>query len=302
MGVSQRGCVLVAAACVVAGLAGEASAQVERRIGVVVSLGVNLEADEARALSTAVGEALRAELPVDVVAGEEAERRMPPEGVPEECVADSGCRNTIGRRLDADELLMLVIVKLGAEIQIDATWADVASGRVTSRPRITLAADADRAAVLREAAPRLLPHHVPKKVEPKGDNTRIVVVPGGTTQVDDGRHMTLPAWIATGVGGAALAGGMVFALSARQKYSALEDDGCRDQPDEPCSPGRVDTLERHALAADILLGVAAGSAVTALVFYLRSGGSREVAPASSPAPIAIEATPTSVGLTLGGRF
>lgn len=285
-------CLHSAIAVVVAALAlpRAAAAGEPRRIGIVVTVAVNLDSGEARALATELGDAIAAALPVTTVAGADVERRLPPGGLPEECVADAGCRNDLGRRLDADELLLLVAVKLGDRIQIDATWADVASGRVTSQPRITFGPEDDRAAVFAKAVPRLLPHiHPAEKAPPRRDPAVIVIDRSAT---EGGRHLTAPAWIALGVAGVAAVGGGLLGLEARKEYNELESD-CPD-----CTQSDIDAGARHALYADILFGTAAAGAATAAVLYYLSDRGAE----PPPATLSLGASPGSVAVTLGGRF
>jgi hypothetical protein len=267
-----------------------------RRIGIVVTVEVNLEPGAASTVATEMGEALRQKLPVDIIAGDETARRLPPDGLPDECVADAACRNDLGRRLDADELLLLVVVKIGDTLQVDTTWADVASGRVASRPRIELPGLDGAREVFAGEAERLLPHLVDRGGKDGDGETKIVVVTPETPAKKGGRHLTTGSWIAGGVGAAALIGGTVFALSARTKHDGLVADGCRSMP---CDEDRIDSLSNHALAADLLFGVAATGAVTALVLYLRSDSGTEPAP---PPPVAVRAGPGSIGLVVGGRF
>jgi len=239
-----------------------------------------------------VGTAVRDQFGVDVIAGEETERRLPEAGLPDECVASAECRTDIARRLDADELLLLVIIKLGDDIQIDSTWAHAASGDTASRPRVTIAAHNDQAVVLAEAAPTLLPH---MKQDKAPDPVReFIVVPPAA----DGRYqrtMPLASWIGAGVAGAALAGGTVFALSARKRFHSLDDDGCRDKP---CNPDRVDVLRKRALTADILFGVAGAAAITSVILYFAQPKGRSQPERS----LEIRPGPGAVGLSVGGDF
>jgi len=73
-------------------------------------------------------------------------------------------------------------------------------------------------------------------------------------------------WIAAG-GAAALAlSGLVVGLNAQSKFDEL-DESCAPT----CSPDQVDSVNTRALVADVLLGVAAGAAVTAGVLYFLEG-------------------------------
>ncbi len=270
-----------------------ARADRDRRVGLVVTVNVNVTAEEAAALSAELGEAIRESLPIDVIAGDETTRRLPPDGIPDECVAESACRNDLGRRLDADELLLLVIVRMAETIQIDATWANVASGQMASRPRIELPASGDRKQLLADAAPRLLPHVARESASNHAAGSQVVVIEKPVER-DDGRRMTLPAWIATGAAGVALTGGVLFALSSRSKYADLDKMDCRTTQ---CSQDDIDSGRRAALVADVLFGTAIAAGTTAFVFYMIS----EPAPARETT-VSAAAGRDSIGLVVRGWF
>ena len=284
----------------VVALAPPARAQAPRRVGIVITTAVNVSPGEADALATVLADALHQELPVDVIAGAEARRRLPPGGLPEGCVASAECREDLGQRLDVAELLLLVMVRMGDRVQIDPTWTNIASGQVIARDAVVLAADATPAAVFTSAAPRLLPHLARAPAPQTPEQPRIVVVPAGR-DAGSARHMTTRGWIAAGVGTAALVGATVFALSAQSKFQTLDDAGCRTGP---CSPGDVDTLERHALTADVLFATSMVAGVATLVLYLRSAG--EAAPAgareASPPAVTMGAGPGGLSVFVGGAF
>lgn len=267
-----------------------------RRIGIAVSVKVNVTDEEARTLAGELAGVIRQALPVDVLAGKEVERRIPPAGVPANCLNDSTCRQDLGRRLDAEELLVLVIVKAGGKLQIDSMWANVASGKVVSRPAITVAAGDDRARVFRESVPLLLPHI---RREKSGPNIVIVPTPVGGTTTTDTRRFTAGTWIATGVAVAGLITGSVFALSAQSKHNALVDEDCRNVA---CAPGRISTMERHALLADLSFGVAIAGAVTAVALYTLSGSKRTVEAAPTKPVVSVGASASSLSLIVGGSF
>lgn len=270
-----------------------ADADVLRRIGVVVAAQVNLSAEEARNLATQVGAALGESLPVDVIAGVEAERRLPEDGLPDDCTTIAECRQDLGRRLDVDELLFLVIVRIGGDTQIDTTWASVASGHVTSRPAITIASDSAESARdrFKRFAPALLPH-IAKRAKTGSDKPPVIML--STTGWDSGRRMTTGTWIATGVAAGGLLGGTIYGLLAQRKLSALEKQGCTET--SPCEGPQIDALERDAVLADIFFAAALASGVTAAVLYWRSDR-------GEPPTIQVGTGPSgSVGLSLGGWF
>lgn len=285
--------------------ASKAHAQRPKRVGVVVTVLVNLTDAEGRKISDELGAALGNEFSVDVISGMETERRLPEGGVPDECVADVACRNDLGRRLDADELLMLVLLRLGDEIQIDTTWAQVASGDTASRPKVVVKPGDERSDVFRQAAPRLLPHVVKPEVEKP--RPEIIVVPQQTQPVTQApipiqpppgdKDVPLASWIAGTVSVAALVGGTITALSAREKFQALEDEGCRSMS---CGDEAIEDVDRRALAADILFGVSGAAAATALIVYIASSGPESRA--QSAQRIELRPGPGSVGLALGGEF
>lgn len=271
------------------------------RVGVVTALAVNATRAEANELADAMGAALAEELVVDVLAGTEAARRLPPQGLPDECVAQPDCIADVAQRLAADQLLLLVVVRVGDELQVDATWVDVESGKSASRSAIMLAPGDDPRAVFAERATQLLPG-VTERADapaPPGPSTTLNFnAAPKVTVIQEPRRITTGAWIAGGVAGVALVGGTVFGLSAMGKRGEAEDacpDGCA--PGDP-DYGLLDEVEDRALAADLLFGVAVGAGITAAVLYLTSGGERTV---TEPA-VGVTATGETVGLTLGGRF
>jgi hypothetical protein len=112
--------------------------------------------------------------------------------------------------------------------------------------------------------------------------------------------MTTGAWLSAGVGTAALVGGAVFALSAQSKFQSLDDANCRTGP---CLPGDVDTLENHALAADVLFATSMVAGVTTLVLYLRSAGKAAPAGAAETRPaFTVGAGPGALTVLFGGAF
>jgi hypothetical protein len=294
--------ILTGASIVLAGLAGVAPAAAEpvRRIGILVTTKVNVSDDQASRVSATLGEVVHARFGVDVIAGVEAARRLPPKGVSTRCVADVECRLELGRRLDAEELLLLVMVGAGDRVQIDPTWVDVASGRVTSRPGIELEPEADLRAVLDRAAPALLPHLSERSREPAPAPERerpevVVLAPGAAAGSE--RRFTTATWIATGVSAGALIGATVFSLSGRRKFDTLDGDGCRRMP---CSKDEIDSLRRDTILADVFFGTAIVAAGAAVVFFVTS----EEAPAAPVAQpgLSVGPGPGSVGLSLGGAF
>jgi len=269
-----------------AALAGASRAHAEGlRVGVVIATRVNVTEAEADALGSALGDALRDQLIVDVVAGAESRRRLPPGGMAEDCVAQPGCVDDVGERLGADELLFLVVVRIGPRVQIDSTWARPDTEQVDSRAALVIE-DGKQGApmVFARAARRLLPEAP----------VRLVNAPLAGDHGSRGRRITRGVGIAGAVSLAALAGGIGLALAARSDYDELEADGCA----QAACPGvdeRVDSMENKALAADVLFGASAAAAGVAVILYFASGSGEE-------SPVRVGADPHGAHVWLGGRF
>jgi hypothetical protein len=279
----------VAALCATLTTSAAQADETTPRVAVVVALTVNVPAERADALAAGIGEALRKRFVVDVLAGEDVERRLPSAGVPEDCVAQPACIADLSQRLAVDQLLMLVIVQVGDDLQIDTSAVVTKSGQVTSRPAIRLAEGDDPAAVFEEAAPRLMPSARPRPVA--------VTVPigPGTGQVTP-RHMTVASWTTAGISGAALVGAAALGLSTRSTYNRCEEDG-------NCSDSELDGIGTRALAADLCWIAGAAAAGATLVLYLRSGGEVESGePAGATARFGAAPMPGGVTLTFGGSF
>src|SRR5262245_51962671 len=106
------------------------------KVGVVPGIAVNLDAARVDALSQDLAEALSTELDVDAIGGLEVRRRLPITGLPPDCVANQACIADVAKRLDAQQLLFVVMVDTGSNgaIQVDSTWVDPAAHKSSARP------------------------------------------------------------------------------------------------------------------------------------------------------------------------
>ena len=305
---------VAAAAVALVALSPSAGAQTKRvaRVGVVVAVHVNMSEEEAQALGEEIGAGLRDALVIDVVAGAQAARRLPPKGVGELCVARPDCVKDTASRLDADQLLFLVVVRLGKRVQVEPTWTDATGAQSASRDTIVLDAGAAPREVFAGAATRLLPGiTVRSETTPTtGPTTEPATGPTGTapsTETPGGADLVAPApaprrrihlgtWIAGGVAALALAGGVAFGLAARSAESDLEDRGCGDRV--ACPDSDIDSVESKALVADVFYGTAVVAAGAAVFIQLRWGRRAE------PAPVSLAPTSDGAGaaLTVGGAF
>lgn len=271
------------------------------RVGVVVLVHGGLSPAEADAVSDALGRGLRAKLLVDVIAGAEATRRLPPEGVPGSCMIEKACTGDVAQRLAADQLLYLVMNRIGGRLAVDATWVDPASMRTVPRAGIQFdkveegeARFAEAAAqLLPEAAARPVPAAPPVDAPEVGGDIRATPVEPPLVERRRARRMTTPAWIASGVGAAALGGAVAFTLLARKDYIDCDDSGA-------CSDSKLDRLEQKALAADVLWGVALGAAITTGALWWLSGGDVERVPADGT--LTVGGPDGTVGLGFRGRL
>ena len=274
------------------------------RLGVVVAVTVNTRKHEARRLADALGSALLDQLDIDVVAGSEAERRLPPEGVPDTCVVDTACQRDVARRLEADQLLLLAVVRVGARVQLDATWVHVASGRTASRPRILLQ-DGQRARkVFADAVFELMPDAALRMGgrDGAGRDASGRTAPAAATEIarpaSRGRHPTPGVWVTGTFGAAALVVSGLFAADALDRHRDLEERGCAEMA---CPMADIDAVDARTRIADVLLGVGVVAGVTAVVLYLRSSEPEQAISLGRPR-LDVMATDHGLGISWGGIF
>lgn len=261
----MRAGALVAAAIAVAALATRADAAPTPRVAILVGETLGVDVPEADALGAALATRLGEKLVVEAIGGADVARRLPPAGLPDECLSTPACLADLGTRLGADHLLVLAIVKAGDGVQIDANLIDLATGASTPRPRLQVADLAAADAAFAEAATRYLPD--------AAERTAIVI--GGSGE----RHRPIaPAvWAAGGVGAAALIGSSILGLTLKAKYDQCNDTG------HPCDDATKDAIRTRALVADVTLGVGVAAAAVAIVLYVRTPTeTRGVAPAVAP--------------------
>lgn len=106
-----------------------------------------------------------------------------------------------------------------------------------------------------------------------------------------------PAYIALGVGGAALIGAGVFGLMAGSEHDAFDAATTLQERRDAASAG-----ERNAMVGDVLLGVGVASAIVGAVLFVTA--SPEEAPKPQPASgqLTPQLSPTSVGVGWSTRF
>lgn len=248
------------------------------KVAIVPEVEVNLESARVDALAQDLAEALEAELEVDASGGLEVRRRLPPDGLPADCRATPACIADIAKRLDANQLLFVVMADTGG-LQVDSTWIDVATNKQVQRPAIVVGPIPEAKARFVSAARSLLPD-APVRPKPK-----TVGELSTTTRPAVPRHFTRPAMITAGVAVVGAGVGVVFGMRTRSRYNDCEKI--------TCSSDARDSIRNNGLVADAGFFLAAAGAVATGILYATSG---------KEAQIIVEPSPTGVALTAVGRF
>lgn len=253
------------------------------KVAVVPGIAVNLDAARVDALSQDLASALASVLDVEAVGGIEVRRRLPETGLPPDCVASPSCIADVARRLEAQQLLFVVMIDTGTggAIQVDSTWVDPAAHKSASRPAIDIAAIAEAKERFADAAQQLLPD-APVRPKPATGMGRFTApVP---------RHFTLPTYITAGVTAVGIGVGIGFGLRARSRYKdceALPPTGVE------CSRSRKDSIRNTALIADVGWVIALGGTIATAVMWATS--------AEAPHVI-VEPAPGGATISAVGRF
>jgi hypothetical protein len=254
------------------------------KVAVVPGIVVNLAPARVDALTQELAEALQAELEVEAIGGVEVRRRLPPAGLPSDCVASEPCIADVARRLDAEQLLFVVMIDTGSSgaIQIDSTWVDPVAHRSGSRPAIDIATIADARSRFAAVAAQLLPD---ARVRPKPQAASL-----GRMSEPVPRHLALPSYLTAGATLVGLGVGVSFGLEARSRYNACT---AQAHSGTACSQGRKDAIRRIDLAADAGWVVAIGGTVATAILYAASGEASHVI---------VEPVPGGAAVTASGRF
>ena len=243
------------------------------KVAVVPGVAVNIDAARVDALGQDLAEALSAELVVDAVGGLEVRRKLPPDGVPADCVTTPACAADVAKKTGAQQLLFVVMVDSGGAVQVDTTWVEPTTGKNVSRPAIDLTStgDSDAKAKFASAATTLLPDAALRPKPKQGINI--------DTRMTEGtpRHLTPPAMATGAATVVGLGVGIAFGLQTRSKYNDCNTDvtcGVNDP--------RRDTIRTDGLIADAGFLVATGAAIATVVLYMTSAEAPHVMIAPSP--------------------
>lgn len=255
----------------------------ELKIGVAIGATINASPEVSVAVSEAVGTALQTKLKVSAIGGAQAQSMLPEEAKAETCLGDSACLVQAAKALQVDQLLMLVVVGVGEEIKIEATWVEVATNQTALRPALTLSTDpALMSAELLTHVSDLLPDAELRKPVVVGADDSVVDT-AATTQTQQmrparGNHLT---GLSTGLfigGGLALTGSLAYGA-----YRLFKCDG-RD-----CGASK----DFNGIADGI--GVAGAVSLSIASYLYFTSGEPE-------SPIALQVNDDSFAVSYGGRF
>lgn len=254
-------------------------------IGVVIGLAVNLDREDLDRVAAGLELSLaRHTRGLTIV-------RVRPDDIPAGCGSDPACAARVHERLGVDEAWFLLLARVGDDVRFDGvTWS---RGSTSSRPLEPFIVPRDAlgdptsygaslpdsggaaAASPEPAAPAVATDEPPPSAAPR---------------------VPLATWILGGAAVGALGTGIGFGVAAQSAESDASASGCGET--RAC-PEDADRVEQLALAADVFYGVAAASAVGAVVMYFVSPRGRSAAGATS-----VSAAPLQGGglVTVGGRF
>ena len=257
------------------------------KVAVIPGIAVNIDASRVDALAQDLAIALSSELEVDAIGGLEVRRRLPPEGLPPECVTTPSCVADVAQRTGAQQLLFVVMVDSGAggSIQIDTTWLEPASGKTAPRPAIDLSSLGDARSRFAAVAHQLLPDAKVREKPAGGIGQRLSNTEGVP------RHVTTPALVLAGVGVVGLGVGLGFGLSTRSSYNSCDADRVT------CTQSDRDSIRTKGVAADIGWIAGVGGLIAFGVMYATSAEAPHIMVQPTAAPGA-----TGVSAVWIGKF
>lgn len=269
-------------------------------VGIVPHPVVNVEQAERDEIARELGVALSRHYDVSLA------KSAPPPGLPDDCVGQPACVQNVGQKMGADQLLFVVMVRVGSRLQIDPTWVDVSTGRTDTRdPILVEAGGSPREAVLRDAAPGLIPRGSAQTVA-EATPAKPAVKPSGRPAPDtwrdspgrgagsvppseEGREIGAGVWIATGISAVTLVTGLALVMGGRADYNLSLEARCDVNPAR-CA-NLLSGYNTRSLVSSVLFAVSAAAGATALVLY--AGEEDEPSLAVMPA---------GTGLAVGGSF
>jgi len=286
-----------------AALAQETESQT--KIGIIVSAVVNVDESTGVMVSAAMAKALAGVLNAEIVAGADARAGLPETARNETCLGDTACLVSAGKTLKVDQLLMLIIVGLGDEIKVEATWVNVNKRETALRTGITTATSPEALAAAFSANAQELFPGVPlrkKAIDTPATDDNAQIDDNGTTANNNTVNSSPQTSVApltsesnsTGkvlmVGGGVIVAGWLGYGAYRLSECGSFGASCKGGSNHHTQDRIVDTVG--------VLGTAALSA--GLYMLLTADDASEGAP--SPAPVAVAVDSDSLGFSFGGRF
>lgn len=279
------------------------------RVALVVHPVINVTEAESKPIVAALAAAMRQRYQAEIVSGDAVRSKLP-SSLPEDCVSDAQCIGEVGDRVGADQLLFLVIVRVGPKVQIDATWAEIRTGRSVPRDTIELDdAGPPRDEVLAEVAPTMLPRGTVATVEsakPRGQapaetkaEGRLPPAPTSSPwEAGNGSRVGLDtvAWGAAGVAAVSLGVGVALVLGGLADYDQQLELGCDQRQGEARGTcvALTDRFATRSTVANMLILGAGLSAATSIALFAASAAQED--------SWALSVTPDGVGVSYGGRF
>lgn len=285
----------------------------------MVTTFVNLTDQEADDVGAILARVVNDKLQVSATGGADVRSRVGQ--VPEDCSEKQACLQSLGKKLAVQQLLLLVVVRVGERRQVSCTWADVSTGKAETRAPVTLQSGDNIHQVFGAVATELLPGVRARsagKAEPVTGTTKPSAT--GTGDPDDpfiedldqpdnkegGRKLTGPVLIAGGTAVGLIAIGSVATVVAWRRSIRYEDDDSADCDGTPTNMWDADNdcqnlhdrSESINLVADIFWGAGLIAGGVATYFYVTSADDKEQAPSVSVGPT----QDGGIGVVWGGRF
>ena len=285
---------------------GAAAAQdgAKESVGVSVAVAVNVTELESDLLTDDLGKALSARFDVTVVSGEAARAKLPPDGLPETCLAETECLGQTAAALGVDKLLLLVAVRVGSDIQVDATLYDAKTKKSETRPTVKMT---DKRSgwpeAFSNAADSLLPGAKVREGGTGNGGTGNGNGNGGNGNGGTGNGIgpEIPPAEKSYTGPIVLGGAAAAVAAGALVMGAIAQSKCKDVPNPEPPPDMVEDCSDSKdlqLGTDIVGGVSAVMGVTAVIWAITV--------AQRPDPqersIGLRTGPGDIGLAIGGRF
>ena len=305
-GFSEGGRRIAAVFVLLGGIVPGAAFAAQKSVVLVVHPVVNVPDGESKAIATELAASMGRRYEARVFA---AERSRLPQSLADDCVSDMRCAGELADRLSADQVVFLVMVKVGTKIQVDATWVDPQAGRTVPRDTFELDANGDgRTRVIAEVAPSMIPRgEIPvagaSSTKPNSKPEPALPPPSASARAEatappsELSGVAIAAWVASGTSVLALGTGLALVLSGIGEYDDLLQSTClTGTPSARCQE-QLDRFGTRSTVANVLLISAGLAAGTAIGLFAADADATITAAIPSPA-----ITSDGFAMVWGGRF